>query len=109
MMVKVVAVKFTQQDCRTAPKTYRDLAMPCPSAQYSVTPANENVVRKGSTGQYLLMWAEKKSSKSCSVTFYMISDVTFKHLLGVCEIRSENNCLTVYSLPLSKGRILPVV
>lgn len=95
MMGKVVAVKFTQQDFRTAPKTYRDLATLCPSAQYTVTPANENVARKGSTGQYLLMWAENKSSKSCSVTVYMISDVVFKHLLGVWEIMSENNCLTV--------------
>lgn len=56
------------------------------SPQYSVTPANENVARKGSNGQYLLMWTENKSNKSCSVIYCMISDVVFKHLLGVREI-----------------------
>lgn len=77
------------------------------SPQNSVTPANENVSRKGSNGQYSLMWTENKSNKNCSVTSYMISDVVFKHLLGVCETTSENNCPRVHSL--SRGRILPVV
>lgn len=69
------------------------------SAQYSVTLANENVMRKGSNRQHLLMQTENNSLKVAQLHPCMISEVMFKHLLlGVCKIIAENNFLTVYSL-----------
>lgn len=62
--------------------------------------ANEKV-EKVSNEEYLLMWTQRKSTKVAQ--FRSISDVMFEHLLVVCETLSENNCVTVYSLPLSRG------
>lgn len=54
------------------------------------------------------MWTENKINKRGSVPLDMISDAVFEHLLVVHEILPRNNCLTVYSPPLSRGRIVLV-
>lgn len=74
-----------------------------------MNPANENVEKKDVINYTYSCGREIQSTKVAQFHSIMISDVTFEHLLAVCEIMSENNRLTVYSLPLSRGRIVPVV